>query len=333
MKLEDLLKSRPVFKPERRHVAAVAAAIAVLLALSLALTSFFTVQTESVGIVTRFGGYHRTEVPGLRFKLPLGIDRVQIVEIQRQQKEEFGFQSGAPTPGVRTQYRAGDFNDESLMVTGDLNAADVQWSVQYRINDPVAYLFNVRYPVDTLRYASEAVMREVVGDHTVDEVLTVLRQPIGDNAQVKLQALMNTYAMGIHIDRVVLQDVTPPSQAVQNAFNEVNQAQQEREKLINEARAEYNREIPRARGEAQQKIQAANGYAAERVNQAEGDAGRFNAIYEEYRKAPEVTRRRMYLETMGQVIPKLGRKFVIDENARSILPMLPLSGAMEAPQR
>jgi modulator of FtsH protease HflK len=310
MKVEDFLQSRPVFKPERQHVVMVGMAVGVLMLLVVGMTTFYTVESESLGVVTRFGKYTGTLAePGLHLKLPLGIDRVQIVAVERQQKEEFGFRT--ESAGVRTLYQRDSFGSESLMVTGDLNAAVVEWSVQYRVSDPVAYLFNVRDPVETMRYSSEAVMREVVGDHTVDEVLTILRQQIASDAQVQLQQVMDAYQMGLRIDRVVLQDVTPP-EPVRDSFNEVNQAQQERERLINDARAEYNRIIPSASGEARQRIQAAEGYATERVNEAEGDAARFNAIFTEYLKAPDVTRGRMYLETMGDVLPKLGNKYIID---------------------
>ena len=210
------------------------------------------------------------------------------------------------------------------MVTGDLNAATVEWIVQYRIQDPRLFLFKVREPSLTLRDISESVMRSVVGDRTVDEVITVGRQEIESEATIQMQTIVDKYELGLSIDQVQLKDVNPP-QPVQPSFNEVNQAQQEREKMINVANGEYNKVVPRARGEAEQRIQSAEGYALKRVNEAEGDVARFNAILAEYIKAPEVTKRRLYLETMQEVIPRLGSKIIIDEEAQQILPLLQLN--------
>lgn len=285
-------------------------------------TSWYQIDPEEVGIVLRLGKYvGSTGNPGLNFKLPFGIDRVYKVPVQRQLKEEFGFRTSEA--GVRTRYAERAMVDESLMLTGDLNAATVEWIVQYRIGDPYKFLFRVRNIRETFRDMTEAVMRQVVGDRNVNEVLTVGRQEISDQVAGTLQDLCNQYETGITIDQVVLQDVNPPD-PVKPSFNEVNQAQQEREKLINQARAEYNQAIPRARGEAQQAIQQAEGYAIDRINRARGEASRFVALYEEYRKAPEVTRRRYYLETLGEVLPRAERKVVIDEEARGILPFLDL---------
>jgi membrane protease subunit HflK len=210
------------------------------------------------------------------------------------------------------------------MVTGDLNAATVEWIVQYRVEEPQSFLFKVREPQDTLRDISESVMRTVVGDRTVDEVITIGRQEIESEALIQMQRLVDKYELGLKVDQVQLKDVNPPK-PVQNSFNEVNQAQQEREQMINVANGEYNKVIPRARGEADQKIQSAAGYALKRVNEAEGDVSRFNAILTEYLKAPEVTKRRLYLETMEKVIPKLGKKIIIDADAQQILPLLQLN--------
>jgi len=211
------------------------------------------------------------------------------------------------------------------MLTGDLNVAVVEWIVQFRIKDPRAFLFNVRNVPETLRYMSEAAVRQVVGDHSVDEVITIGREEIARAARDELQRLCDLYGVGIEIQQLVLQDVNPPD-PVKPAFNEVNQAIQEKERAINEAWAEYNQAVPRAKGEAEQAVRAAEGYALERENNAVGDARRFEALHEEYRKAPEVTRRRMYLETMGQVVPKLGRQLILDEKARGIIPLLNLDG-------
>jgi membrane protease subunit HflK len=214
------------------------------------------------------------------------------------------------------------------MLTGDLNAAVVEWVVQYRIVDPYKYLFRVRNVRDTFRDMSEAVMREVVGDRTVNEVLTVGRQQIADLVEQDLQALCDQYENGIKVEQVVLQDVNPPD-PVKPSFNEVNQAQQEKEKLINEAQSEYNKVIPRARGEAQQTIQEAEGYALNRVNTARGDSARFVAVFNEFTKAPEVTRRRIYLETMNKILPQVKGKIVVDQDLRSVLPLLNLQPAVK----
>jgi membrane protease subunit HflK len=297
-----------------------------ILIITVVRTSIYTVETEEQGVVLRFGQYRQTVNPGLRFKLPFGIDSVHLVPVKRQLKQEFGF----ATPGATHQSQASserlEQEQEKSMVTGDLNSALVEWVIQFRIEDPKAYLFNVRNPDDTLRDASESIMREVVGDRTVDEVITVGRQEIEDDARTKLRDLAVAYSMGINIDQVQLKDVNPP-QPVQASFNEVNQAQQEREQRINEASAEYNREVPRAEGQADQTISAAEGYAMQRINEAEGDASRFNSVFDEYLKAPEVTKRRLYLETIGEVMPRLGNKVIIDADSSNLLPLLNLNGS------
>ena len=266
----------------------------------------------------------RTSEPGLRTKIPL-VEDVLKVPVQRQLKQEFGFRT--VDAGIRTVYAESDrrLGEESVMLTGDLNVAVVEWIVQYRVADPYLFLFKVRNLDDTFRAMNEAVMREVVGDRTVTEVLTVGRQEIESRVEARLQDLANQYEMGITIDQVVLQDVNPPD-PVKPSWDEVNQAQQQRDRMINEARAEYNRVVPRARGEAQQTVLQAEGYALDRVNRAEGDAVRFTAIHEEYQRAPEVTRRRLYLETMQRVLPRVGRKLYVDEDATGVLPLLSLDG-------
>ena len=295
--------------------------LVILLALVLLWNSVYQVQPEEVGIVVRFGKYlPPPSEPGLNWKIPF-VDSVIKVEIQRQQKEEFGFQT--VTPGVRTQYSRASFLDESLMLTGDLNVGVVEWIVQYRVTDPYQYLFKVRNVKDTFRDLNEAVMREIVGDRTVTEVLTVGRQEVEIAAVERLQELCNQYETGISIDQVVLQDVNPPDQ-VKASWDEVNQAQQQMDRLINEARAEYNQVIPRAKGEAEQAILQARGYALARVNQSQGDAKRFKSLYQAYRSSPQVTRQRMYLETMQKVLPKLGGKLFLDEDAKGVLPLLPM---------
>ena len=291
-----------------------------LLALLVTFSSIYTVQAESQGVVLRFGKYVKTVEPGLRIKLPFGIDKVAILPVRRQLKQEYGF--GTPGAANPTQFSS-EQEKERNMVTGDLNAATVEWIVQYRIEDPKLYLFKVRDPDQTLRDISESVMRTVVGDRTVDEVITVGRQEIEAEALLGLQGQVDKYELGLSIDQVQLKNVNPPK-PVQPSFNEVNQAQQEREKMINVANGEYNKAVPRAGGEAEQKIQAAQGYALKRVNEAEGDVSRFNAVLAEYIKAPEVTKRRIHIETMKEVLPKLGRKIIIDNDANQILPFLRL---------
>jgi len=280
----------------------------------------FTISPEEVGVILRFGKYTRTVDPGLNFKLPF-IESLEKVPIQRQLKEEFGFRT--EVAGVRTVYSKASFLDESLMLTGDLNAAEVEWIIQYRIADAYKWLFKVRGTQQTFRDMTEAVMREVVGDRTVNEVLTVGRQEISVAVQTMLQDLCDQYETGIKVDQVVLQDVNPPDR-VKPSFNEVNEAQQEREKLINQARSEYNKIIPRAKGEAEQMIQEAEGYALERVNRAKGEAARFNSLFSEYRRAKDVTRQRIYLETMNNILPKVGKKLIVDEDIKGLIPLLDL---------
>ena len=307
----------------------VLAVAALLVAGVMAFSTLYQVQPEEVGVVLRFGRYVAATEPGLRVKLPF-VDQVLKVPVQRQLKQEFGFRT--LEAGVRTEYATAnrDFAAEAAMLTGDLNVAVVEWIVQYRVSDPFRYLFKVRNLEETFRAMNEAVMREVVGDRTVTEVLTVGRQEIEARVEERLQALANQYEMGIAIDQVVLQDVNPPD-PVKPSWDEVNQAQQQRDRMINEARGEYNRVIPRARGEAQQTILQAEGYGLDRINRAEGNAVRFTATYEEYRQAPDVTRRRLYLETMQRVLPMVGRKLYIDKDATGVLPLLSLDGTSPRP--
>ncbi|MFV1976937.1 MAG: FtsH protease activity modulator HflK [Candidatus Scalindua sp.] len=306
------------FRPPKINAKAIGWAVFAILLLSLLFSLWFTVEPEEVGVVLRLGQYTRTADPGLNFKLPLGIENVYKVPVERQLKLEFGFRT--TTPGVRTQYSARGYLEESLMLTGDLNAAQVEWIVQYRINDPYKFLFRVRNAVKTFRDINEAMMREIVGDRTVDEVLTVGRQEVASTVAIRLQEISDQYELGIKVVQVVLQDVNPP-ESVKPAFNEVNEAQQEREKLINQAKSEYNKVIPRARGEAARTIEEARGYAVERVNNARGEASKFNAVFKEYLKAKEVTHQRIYLETMSDVLQKVGRKLITDEEATGILPL------------
>jgi len=286
----------------------------------LIYTSYYTVPAESLGLVQRFGHFDEVVEPGLHFKIPFGIDTVKQVPVKRQLKEEFGY--GTPGATFASQMSSPrQWKLETTIVTGDLNTALVEWVIQFRIENPFDFLFKVRDPAEALRDVSESVMREVVGDRTVDEVLTIGRQDIESSAALKMQEVVNLYQMGLRIDQVQLKNVNPPKQ-VQASFDEVNEAQQERERVINVARGEYNKSIPRAKGIADQVIRAAEGYAIQRINNAEGDAAKFNALFTEYVKAPLVTKRRLYLETMTSVLPKVTAKIIIDDKATSILPLL-----------
>lgn len=323
--MKDLPEGWPANAPKNVSPRLVGVAALVILLLIVAWTAIYTVPAESEGVVLRFGRFTKKVSPGLHFKLPLGIDSVDLVPVKRQLKQEFGF----GTPGAGNPWQASgprEWNSEKSMVTGDLNAALVEWVIQYRIEQPEKYLFKVRNADGTLRDASESVMREVVGDRTVDEVITIGRQEIESEALLKLQKLVGSYDMGIRIDQVQLKNVNPPER-VQGSFNEVNKAQQEKERAINIANGEYNKSIPRARGQADQSISAAEGYAQQRVNEAMGDISAFNALLAEYLKAPEVTRQRLYLETMAEILPRISNKIVVDENTTGVLPLLNLGGA------
>lgn len=283
-------------------------------------SSFYTVQPEQQAVVKRFGAVVQITDPGLHFKLPFGIDRIQRVASARVLKQEFGFRT-AGEANNRTQYSEADFSTESLMLTGDLNVIDVEWVVQYRIQDPIKYLYQLRQPDRTLRDISESVMRRVVGNRLGSEVLTVGRVEIAEDAREEIQSIMNLYDAGIHIITVELQDVVPPK-AVRPAFNEVNEARQERERMINEATKRANQQIPRAEGEAQRVIADAQGYATERVNHALGETARFRAMLREYKTVPEVTRSRLYLETMAEILPNIGQVLMVQEDQVGPLPLM-----------
>lgn len=305
-------------------------------------TAFYQVDPDEMGVVQRLGKYVRTSSPGLQMKLPFGIETVRKVKVTHVFKEEFGFRT--VQPGVRTLFegRSGEgalqerrqktqwgtqtnpYLDESLMLTGDLNTGIVEWIVQFRIKDPVQFAFRIRNIRETIRNMSEAMMRLVVGDHTINEVLTSGREEIRKQVEKELQAVLDSYGAGIEILNVVLQDVNPPDE-VKPSFNEVNEARQEKEKSINQAWEDYNRAVPKAKGEAEKTIREAEGYALDRVNRAQGDAEKFSLVWEAYRQAPEVTRRRLYLETLRGLLPEMGEKILIDESQKGILPLLNLS--------
>jgi membrane protease subunit HflK len=305
----------PALKKIFQNIKAIVAVVIVLL---VGWSGFFQVGPEEAGVIVRFGKYTKTVMPGLNFKVPF-IEQVYKVPVERQQKLEFGFRTASAN--VRSEYTKRGTQDESLMLTGDLNLADVEWVVQYRINDPYKFLFKVRNPESTLRDVSEGAVRQIVGDRTVNEVLTVGRTEIASSVQQLIQELANNYELGVKVDQVVLQDVNPPD-PVKAAFNAVNEAQQEKETLINQAKSEYNKVIPKAKGQAEETIQKAEGYAVERVNNAKGEVARFNELYTEYVRAPEVTRQRLYLETLQKVLPRLGNKIITDQEGNNVLPLL-----------
>lgn len=320
--------NRPIvtIRPSGRFPSWIPAAIVGLILLIGVFSSFVTVPADSVGVLMRFGKYSGAPLnPGLQFKIPFGVDRVEIVPVQRQLKLEMGFDSrrNGAAQGTNEDQYPDDAGAERTMLTGDLNMALVEFVIQYRIADPAKYLFNVKQPAWTLRDAGEAIMREVVGDRTIDELLTIGRQDIEVECQSRLQVLLQKYDMGLRVDQVQLQNVQPP-QPVQASFNEVNQAQQEKQQAINVANGEYNKVVPRAKGEADRRITEAEGYATKRVNEARGDAERFTAVFNEYLKAPEVTRQRLYLEAMQEVMPQFEKKVIVDDKARGLLPLLPL---------
>lgn len=290
-------------------------------------TSFYTVQPEQQAVVKRLGAVVDITDPGLHFKLPFGLETVERVASARVLKQEFGFRTVGQV-NDRSRYSDQDFSNESLMLTGDLNVIDVEWVVQYRIQDPVKYLYQQREPDRTLRDISESVMRRVVGNRLGSEVLTVGRVEIAQGVRDEIQSIMDLYDSGIYVITVELQDVVPP-RAVQPAFNEVNEARQERERMINEATKRANQQIPRAEGEGQRLIADAQGYATERVNHAHGETARFTAMLREYKTVPEVTRSRLYLETMAKILPNVGQIIMVQEDHVGPLPLMNIRDARQ----
>ncbi|MFH1552420.1 MAG: FtsH protease activity modulator HflK [Candidatus Omnitrophota bacterium] len=320
---EDLFKDeakrvKQLGKDYGKYIPVVIAVLVIIFALQGAV---YSIGPDEVGVIQRFGRYVRTTEPGLHIKLPFGIEKVTPIKVKKIFKEEFGFRTALP--GVRSVYAVKQYTDESLMLTGDLNILDVRWIVQFKINDPVKLMFKTRNPVTNVRAMSEVVMRRLCGNYTVDEVLTTKRQEVAHQAQVELQKLLDKYQTGIDVVTVKLLDVNPPDE-VKPAFNEVNEAKQERERMINEAWEAYNKAIPRAKGEAERTIRQAEGYGLDKVNRAKGESERFTVTWQEYKKAPDITKKRLYLETMAGVLPKAKQKFIIDPQQKSILPLLQL---------
>lgn len=289
-------------------------------------SSMYEVDTEETGVVLRFGKFAGFSDPGLHFKMPFGIDQVYLVPTGRVLKEEFGYRT--VNPGVRTTYSKRGLEEESLTLTGDLNVSDVEWIVQFQVADPFKYIFRIKDPVGTIRDISEAMVRKAIGNADVTQVLTTERAALANTIQQSLQATLNQYDIGVRIVTVKFQDVNPPD-AVKDAFNEVNESEQQKESLIFQAREQFNREVPRARGEAKRALQEAEGYRVERINKARGETNRFLALLTEYKKAPEVTRRRIHIETMEEILPKLDETYIMDDNNGGLLPFLPLRKTAE----
>ncbi|MBU1998567.1 MAG: FtsH protease activity modulator HflK [Candidatus Omnitrophota bacterium] len=298
------------------------AAIFVLFAFAGLRGLIYSIGPDEVGVIQRFGKYSGLSTPGLHAKIPFGVDKVTPIKVEKVFKDEFGFRT--VESGVRTRYSARNYEDESLMLTGDLNILDVRWIVQFKIKDPVKLLFSTRRPEDNIHDISEVVMRRFVGDYSVDEVLTTKREEVDDLVQHEIQRILDMYNVGVQIVTVKLLDVNPPEK-VKSAFNEVNEAKQEKEKMINQAWEAYNKVIPKAKGTAEKTIREAEGYALDKINRAKGESARFLATLEEYKKAPDITKKRLYLETLVQVLPNAKEKYIIDSQQKSILPLLDIN--------
>jgi membrane protease subunit HflK len=296
--------------------------VIVIVVLGFLATSFYSVGQGEVGVIRLFGKYSRTTEPGLHWKIPFGIEKVDIVPVRLVYKEEFGFRT--KQPGVKTTYSQRSYDDEALMLTGDLNVLDVSWVIQFRIKDPVKMLFKIRQPQETVRDLSEALMRQVIGDHSVSEALTVKKNAINVEVKKKLQNVLDRYESGIMIDKVELQEVLPPKE-VSASFNEVNEAEQDKEKVINQAWEAYNKIIPKARGQAKQVIREAEGYALAKEKTAQGDAAKFLETWKAYTKAKRVTEKRLYLETLENILPEAGKLYVLEPETTSVLPLLKLN--------
>jgi len=292
-----------------------------ILALIFLGTSVFIVDQTEQAVITRFGRFISIRDPGLHVKLPFGIDRNYMVNVRTVQTEEFGFRTtrGGNYPSYSNQA------NESVMLTGDLNIVDVEWIIQYRVVDPKAWTFNVNERRATIRDVSRSAVNMLVGDRAIMDIMGIERSAIEIEALAIMNDRFSEYGLGIDVIAVKLQNVTPPS-GVQEAFEDVNKAMQDLERLINEGQQAYNEEIPKARGEAERTIQVAQGYATERVNKANGDVARFNSVYEEYRRAPEVTRQRLYYEMIEEVFKNEKNMTIIDRNLQNFLPLMNMGG-------
>jgi modulator of FtsH protease HflK len=298
----------------------------VLLVLFAVVSSYYQLAPYEQGVVLRFGRHVSTVGPGPHLKLPFGIDRVYRVETEKQHKVEFGFRT--QDPGQRTTYIKEGFEGESSMLTGDLNIADVEWVVQYRIADAYKYLFSMRDAADSVGVVAEAEMRGAVGDMGFNEVIKSKRAEIEDLVRQRMNEILSSYDAGVDIKLVQLQDVHPPT-PVKDSFEEVNRALQEMERAINESLQERNKVLFRVEGEAKQRIAQAEGTKTERINRSQGDAKRFTLLLGEYRKAPVVTRQRLYLEAMSQVLPAAGRVVIVDDSVKGAVPILDLDSVLK----
>lgn len=318
--LQDFInESAQMFNQLKGRLPNLTVILAILVVGLGAFSSFYTVQPAEEAVIIRLGKYVKSSPPGLHFKLPFGIEQAIKVKTKLVLQEEFGFRSAETTTG-RTEYQKGAFDKESLMLTGDLNVGDVEWIVQYQISDPRKYLFQAQDPKQNIRDISEAIMRRVVGDRTVNEVLTTGRVEIATEAQRLTQEILDKYDLGIRVVTILLQDVNPP-ETVQPSFNEVNAAKQEQEKAINMAEEAYNKVIPEARGRADETVSQAEGYASAVVNRARGDAERFTLTLQQYRLAPEITRRRIYLETMEELFSRFEKVTIVDDKVKGLMPI------------
>ncbi len=301
--------------------------LVVLVAIAAALSSFFVVDATEQAVVTRLGKYSRTVGAGLQFKLPFGLDRNYNVPSNVVQTEQFGFKT-ISTAGIQGGIYENNITEESRMLTGDLNIVDVEWIIQYKIVDPAAWLFNVKDRTKTIRDISQSVLNMLVGDRAILDVMGSERSAIESQAQILMNENFNQLGLGIDVLTVKLQNIVPPA-GVQDAFEDVNKAIQDMNRFINEGKEAYNTEIPKAQGEADRQIQVAQGYAVERVNKALGDVARFNAVYEEYRKSPNVTRERLYIETMEEVFNSKENSTLIDGELDNVLPVKTLAGGAQ----
>ncbi|MDR1287461.1 MAG: FtsH protease activity modulator HflK [Treponema sp.] len=290
--------------------------VVVIVLIIFLATSVFIVNQSEEAVITRFGKFLAIRGPGLQFRLPFGIDKCYKVNIKNVQTEQFGFRT--LKTGISSVY-SGDIN-EATMLTGDLNIADVEWIIQYRIVDPRAWVFNVNERTRTIRDVSRSVVNMLVGDRAIMDIMSSERTAIQTAALDSMNETFRRYNLGINVIAVQLQNIDPPS-GVQEAFDDVNKAEQDMNRLINEGQQAYNAEIPRARGERERIVQEAQGYATERVNMARGDTARFSAVYGEYRRNPDVTRRRLYYEMIEEVFKDDGGTVIIDRNLDSFLPL------------
>jgi membrane protease subunit HflK len=281
-------------------------------------SSLYKVKQEEESVILMLGQFNRITQPGLHWKIPYGIEKNYNVPTQRILKEEFGFKT--ERPGVTTTYSRGDYSHESIMLTGDLNIVDVQWIIQYRITNARNWLFNVQNQGKTIRDISQSVINLLVGDRTIFDVIGSERAKIESEGQERINIFFKLYEIGATVTTVKLQNIVPPKGAVQDAFEDVNKAIQDRSRLINEGKEAYNKAIPKARGQALQVIQAAEGYYQEKVNMAKGDIARFLAVYGEYKKSPRVTRTRLYYEMFEDVFNKEGETDLIDKNLKNFIP-------------